>query len=72
LSTRKEISGIFYCSVPSRVHHGIPLHRDTLEGTVNAGAHSKFATKWLDKLEAEKPAPAVVEEAEAPTAEATA
>ncbi|KAJ7366831.1 peroxiredoxin Q [Mycena albidolilacea] len=28
--------------------------RDTLEGTLNYGAHSKFVTKWLDKLEAEE------------------
>ncbi|KAJ6613337.1 peroxiredoxin Q [Mycena sp. CBHHK59/15] len=30
--------------------------RDTLEGTLNYGAHSKFVTKWLDKLEAEEEA----------------
>ncbi|KAJ7134589.1 peroxiredoxin Q, partial [Mycena epipterygia] len=38
--------------------------RDTLEGTLNYGAHSKFVTKWLDKLEAEdkasEPTPAAV------------
>lgn len=28
-------------------------HRDALEGTLNYGAHSKFVTKWLEKLEAE-------------------
>ncbi|KAJ6584938.1 peroxiredoxin Q [Mycena capillaripes] len=49
--------------------------RDTVEGTLNYGAHSKFVTKWLDKLEAEAkaaeptpaeteiPAPAAVEAA---------
>ncbi|KAJ7250904.1 peroxiredoxin Q [Mycena haematopus] len=39
--------------------------RDTLEGTLNFNAHSKFVTKWLDKLEAEEkaaaPAPAIEE-----------
>lgn len=33
--------------------------RETLEGTINYGAHSKFVTKWLDKLEAENAAPEV-------------
>ncbi|KAJ7109701.1 peroxiredoxin Q [Mycena crocata] len=32
--------------------------RETLEGTINYGAHSKFVTKWLDKLEAESKTPA--------------
>ncbi|KAJ6512245.1 peroxiredoxin Q [Mycena vitilis] len=32
--------------------------RDTVEGTLNFGAHSKFITKWLDKLEAEDKAAA--------------
>ncbi|KAG5716723.1 hypothetical protein E4T56_gene16120 [Termitomyces sp. T112] len=27
--------------------------RDTLDATINDGAHSKFVAKWLDKLEAE-------------------
>ncbi|KAJ7288365.1 peroxiredoxin Q [Mycena rebaudengoi] len=52
--------------------------RDTLEGTLNYNAHSKFVTKWLDKLstegkDAEVP-PAVQEvsaaEVTAPTTEA--
>ncbi|KAJ7784597.1 hypothetical protein B0H16DRAFT_303545 [Mycena metata] len=33
-------------------------NRDTIEGTINYGAHSKFVTKWLDKLEAEQKAAA--------------
>ncbi|KAJ7212144.1 peroxiredoxin Q [Mycena pura] len=37
--------------------------RETLEGTMNFGAHSKFVTKWLDKLEAENAAPKATEEA---------
>jgi len=30
--------------------------RDTLDATMNYGAHSKFVAKWLDKLEAEETA----------------
>ncbi|KAK7048325.1 thioredoxin-like protein [Favolaschia claudopus] len=41
--------------------------RDTLEGTLNYGAHSKFVTKWLDKLKAESEK----EQAPAETAAAT-
>ena len=29
-------------------------HRDALDSTLNYGAHVKFVSKWLDKLEAEK------------------
>lgn len=47
-------------------------HRDVLDTTVNYGAHVKFVSKWLDKLEAEEKkaaeAPAAAEE---PPAEAT-
>ncbi|KAF7299107.1 Peroxiredoxin Q [Mycena indigotica] len=32
--------------------------RDSVEGTLNYGAHSKFVAKWLEKLEAEKEKPA--------------
>jgi len=49
--------------------------RETLEGTLNYGAHSKFVTKWLEKLEAEgtaASAPAAAEEAPAPAVEAPA
>jgi len=49
--------------------------RDVLDTTINYGAHEKFVTKWLDKLDAEEkqvaqaseaaptPAPAAVDEA---------
>ncbi|KAG6811637.1 hypothetical protein H0H92_006507 [Tricholoma furcatifolium] len=30
------------------------LSRDTLDATMNYGAHAKFVAKWLDKLEAEE------------------
>jgi len=45
--------------------------RDTVEGTLNYGAHSKFVTNWLDKLEAEEksaaePTPAAAAEEAAP------
>ncbi|CAK5275366.1 unnamed protein product [Mycena citricolor] len=41
--------------------------RDTIEGTLNYGAHAKFVTKWLQKLESEKEKPQ-----EAPAAETAA
>ncbi|KAJ7044084.1 peroxiredoxin Q [Mycena alexandri] len=49
--------------------------RDTVEGTINYGAHSKFVTKWLDKLEAEQKAaaePAPAAAVETPVTEALA
>ncbi|KAF8073830.1 thioredoxin-like protein [Lyophyllum atratum] len=42
--------------------------RDTLDATMNYGAHSKFVARWLDKLEAEDAAAS----APAPTATTTA
>ncbi|KAJ7505346.1 peroxiredoxin Q [Mycena galericulata] len=42
--------------------------RDTLEGTLNYGAHSKFVSKWLDKLEAEETASAPTATEPAPAA----
>lgn len=48
--------------------------RETLEGTLNYGAHSKFVTKWLEKLEAEAAEPKPIADAapvlDAPVAEA--
>ncbi|KAJ7675861.1 peroxiredoxin Q [Mycena polygramma] len=44
--------------------------RDTVEGTLNFGAHSKFITKWLDKLEAEDKAAAEAAAGPAPAVEA--
>ncbi|KAF7314244.1 Peroxiredoxin Q [Mycena kentingensis (nom. inval.)] len=35
--------------------------RDSVEGTLNFGAHSKFVAKWLETLEAEKKKPAAAE-----------
>ncbi|KAJ7069819.1 peroxiredoxin Q [Mycena amicta] len=49
--------------------------RDSIEGTINYGAHSKFVSKWLDKLEAEKEKaaePTTTETAEAPAPAETA
>ncbi|KAJ7175822.1 peroxiredoxin Q [Mycena filopes] len=49
--------------------------RDTVEGTLNYGAHSKFVTKWLEKLEAEDKAasePAAAAEPVAQPAEVAA
>ncbi|KAF7365248.1 Peroxiredoxin Q [Mycena venus] len=50
--------------------------RDTVEGTLNYGAHSKFVTKWLDKLAAEEkaaaePAPVAAAEEAAPAVPVT-
>ncbi|KAJ7780626.1 peroxiredoxin Q [Mycena maculata] len=50
---------------------GKGIVRDTQEGTINYGAHSKFVAKWLDKLEAEAAAPTATD-APAPTSEAPA
>ncbi|KNZ80927.1 hypothetical protein J132_03627 [Termitomyces sp. J132] len=33
--------------------NGDAAKSDTLDATINYGAHSKFVAKWLDKLEAE-------------------
>ncbi|KAF7288581.1 Peroxiredoxin Q [Mycena chlorophos] len=48
--------GLFGLAETARVTvivDGKGVIRDTTEGTLNYGAHSKFVTKWLDKLEAE-------------------
>ncbi|KAJ3775503.1 thioredoxin-like protein [Lentinula raphanica] len=49
--------------------------RDALDATMNYGAHSKFVTKWLEKLQKEKetgaatePSSAAKEETQPPTA----
>ncbi|KAH9950559.1 thioredoxin-like protein [Amylocystis lapponica] len=50
--------------------------RDSLDSTVNYGAHVKFVTKWLDKLETEEKkaaeAPAAEPAAEAPAGDSNA
>jgi len=47
---------------------GKGIVRDALDATMNYGAHSKFVSSWLDKLEAEK---AASEPTPAPTATTT-
>ncbi|GBE84900.1 peroxiredoxin Q [Sparassis latifolia] len=49
--------------------------RDSLDSTLNYGSHSKFVTKWLDKINTEEkraaePAPASETSADAPTTDA--
>jgi len=65
--------GLFGLSESARVTFiidGKGVVRDSVEGTINYGVHSKFVAKWLDKLEAEKEKPESAT-AEAVTAEST-
>ena len=32
----------------------VSAYRDVLDTTINYGAHEKFVTKWLDKIDAEE------------------
>jgi len=41
--------------------------RDGLDATMNYGAHSKFVTKWLEKLQKEQESPAPTATAQVPT-----
>jgi peroxiredoxin Q/BCP len=47
----------------------IIIFSDALEATMNYGAHSKFVSDWLHKLEAEKAVPAPTATTDAPAPE---